>query len=90
MSLRAYSSEQALDAVARLVRRYNLVTPALLALEGARPLNRALPLGLTAIMPVLELFASHDALAALRDALEEPDGLEQLRSRLVGDEVSGA
>lgn len=90
MSLRAYSSEQALDAVARLVRRYDLVTPALLALDGARPLSRALPLGLTAAMPVLELFAPHEALVALRDALEEPDGLEQLRTRLLDDGVSGA
>ena len=67
------------------LRRLGYAPAALTLLDVIQPIAPALAQGLYVAQPLARLWDGADALGDLAEALEEPEGLAQLRSRLRHD-----
>jgi len=76
-----------LDGLARAVVARGMGVPAVLFLEGARPLRLAGAQVLAAFAPLLGAVLGEADARALREALERPGGLEELLASLEAAEA---
>ena len=77
------------DGMARRVVRWGLTAPAILFLEGAKPLGFAAGQFLRCAAPALGFFVPLRVLDAWADALEERDGIERLVARIEAMAAAG-
>lgn len=74
---------EALDALARLIHRQRLTTPALLFLGAMRPIHRLAADALQFALPWLDSLVPTETARTLRDLLERPDGVTLVSGLLV-------
>jgi len=72
----------AIDSLAQWIVERGLAAPSSLFLETVRPMHRLGALALGMFHPLLDAMLPHAGYLALRDALEQPEGIDFLLQRI--------
>ncbi|GAB4538531.1 MAG: hypothetical protein Kow0063_26430 [Anaerolineae bacterium] len=76
------STDLFIDQIARLVRRWGLVTPAIAFLEANKPLSFVSSQALLMLQPITDLFVARELSTGLAELLADRKRLELLLARL--------